>query len=141
MIILDEAQTWPEIFPRLRGAIDNKRKQFRRFLLLGSVSPALMTQVSESLAGRLSVLELTPLLLSELVTRASRQRLWMVGGYPDGGVLRETAYPVWQQDYLSLLVQRDLPNWGFACQKPGDPTTVEDARRNSWPGMECQSDR
>ena len=116
LIILDEAHTWPEIFPRLRGAIDNKRKQFRRFLLLGSVSPALMTQVSESLAGRLSVIELTPLLLSELVTRASRQRLWMVGGYPDGGVLRETAYPVWQQDYLSLLVQRDLPNWGLPAR-------------------------
>jgi len=116
LIILDEAQTWPEIFPRLRGAIDNKRKQFHRFLLLGSVSPALMTQVSESLAGRLSVIELTPLLLSELSTRASRQRLWMVGGYPDGGVLGGTAYPIWQQDYLRLLVQRDLPNWGLPAR-------------------------
>jgi len=116
LIILDEAQTWPEIFPRLRGAIDNKRKQFYRFLLLGSVSPALMTQVSESLAGRLSVLELTPLLLSELETGASRQRLWMLGGYPDGGVLGKPAYPVWQKDYLSLLVQRDLPNWGLPAR-------------------------
>ena len=116
LIILDEAQTWPEIFPRLRGAIDNKRKQFHRFLLLGSVSPALMTQVSESLAGRLSVIELTPLLLSELSTQASRQRLWMVGGYPDGGVLGGTAYPIWQQDYLRLLVQRDLPNWGLPAR-------------------------
>jgi len=116
LIILDEAQTWPEIFPRLRGAIDNKRKQYHRFLLLGSVSPALMTQVSESLAGRLSVLELTPLLLSELTTRASRQRLWMLGGYPDGGVLGGAAYPAWQLDYLSLLAQRDLPNWGLPAR-------------------------
>ncbi len=116
LIILDEAQTWPEIFPRLRGAIDSKRKQFHRFLLLGSVSPKLMTQVSESLAGRLSIVELTPLLMSELDTRASRQRLWMVGGYPDGGVLKEPAYPVWQKDYLSLLTQRDLPNWGLPAR-------------------------
>jgi len=63
LIILDEAQTWPEVFPRLRGAIDTERRRYRRFLLLGSVSPALMTQVSESLAGRLSVVELTPFLL------------------------------------------------------------------------------
>jgi len=116
LIILDEAQTWPEIFPRIRGAIDNDRKRFHRFLLLGSVSPALMTQVSESLAGRLSILELTPLLQSELNTEASRKRLWMYGGYPDGGVLGEKAYPAWQRDYLALLVQRDLPNWGLPAR-------------------------
>src|ERR1041385_1150146 len=57
-IVLDEAQSWPEVFPGLRGAIDADRKRAGRFLLLGSVSPALMTQVSESLAGRLSVIEL-----------------------------------------------------------------------------------
>jgi len=116
LIILDEVQTWPEIFPRLRGAIDNDRKRFHRFLLLGSVSPSLMTRVSESLAGRLSILELTPLLLSELKTEASRKRLWMYGGYPDGGVLGEKAYPIWQRDYLTLLVQRDLPNWGLPAR-------------------------
>src|SRR5436190_10757000 len=63
-LILDEAQSFPEIFPRLRGAIDRDRKRAGRFLLLGSVSPALMTHVSESLAGRLSLVELTPFLWS-----------------------------------------------------------------------------
>lgn len=53
LVVLDEAQAWPEVFPRLRGAIDDDRRRMGRFLLLGSVSPALMTQVSESLAGRL----------------------------------------------------------------------------------------
>ena len=62
LVILDEAQTFPEIFPRLRGAIDEDRGRNGRFLLLGSVSPALMRQVSESLAGRLAIVELTPFL-------------------------------------------------------------------------------
>jgi predicted AAA+ superfamily ATPase len=61
LVILDEAQEWPEVFPRLRGAIDGERSRNSRFLLLGSVAPVLMTQVSESLAGRLSLVALTPL--------------------------------------------------------------------------------
>jgi len=51
LLILDEAHCWPEVFARLRGAIDRDRKRMGRFLLLGSVSPSLMVQVSESLAG------------------------------------------------------------------------------------------
>lgn len=54
LVVLDEAQAWPEVFVRLRAAIDARRARTGRFLLLGSVSPALMTRVSESLAGRLS---------------------------------------------------------------------------------------
>ena len=116
LVILDEAQEWPEVFPRLRGAIDDDRKRLGRFLLLGSVSPALMTQVSESLAGRLSLLELTPLLRSELPTSQAQAQHWLQGGYPDGGVLDTGGYPRWQLDYLSLLSQRDLPNWGLSAK-------------------------
>ena len=115
MVILDEAQSWPAIFPRLRGAIDAERKRNGRFLLLGSVSPALMTQVSESLAGRLSVLELTPLLLWEIPSSTLGTR-WLHGGYPDGGVLDPMRFPEWQEDYLALLAQRDLPNWGLPAR-------------------------
>ncbi len=79
LVVLDEAQAWPQVFPRLRGAIDADRKRTERFLLLGSVSPGLMTQVSESLAGRLSVLELTPFLLWE-VPSVSPADLWLRGG-------------------------------------------------------------
>ncbi|MBI4542548.1 MAG: AAA family ATPase, partial [Gemmatimonadetes bacterium] len=82
LVILDEAQSWPDVSPRLRGAIDRERKRTGRFLLLGSVSPSLIVQVSESLAGRLSQVQLTPFLWTELNTRASRQRLWLCGGYP-----------------------------------------------------------
>ncbi|MGH9256472.1 MAG: ATP-binding protein [Vicinamibacterales bacterium] len=121
LVLLDEAQSWPEVFVRLRGAIDRDRSRTGRFLLLGSVSPSLMVQVSESLAGRLSVVELTPFLSTELVTAASRARLWLCGGYPDGGVLDPRAYPRWQRDYLTLLAQRDLPNWGL----PAKPQTTD----------------
>ncbi len=116
LIILDEAQFWPEVFARLRGAIDRDRKHVGRFLLVGSVSPSLMAQVSESLAGRLSLVELTPFLLTELKTKTSRRRHWLCGGYPDGGVLDPKRYPRWQLDYLALLAQRDLPAWGLPAK-------------------------
>jgi predicted AAA+ superfamily ATPase len=116
LVILDEAQSWPEIFPRLRGAIDRNRKRTGRFLLLGSISPSLMVHVSESLAGRLSIVELTPFLWTELKTKASRERLWLCGGYPDGGVLAPGSFPRWQLDYLALLSQRDLPTWGLSAK-------------------------
>ncbi len=86
-----------------------------RFLLLGSVSPALARQVSESLAGRLSLVELTPFLLGEL--SADRlDDLWLLGGYPDGGILDPADFGRWQQDYLTLLAQRDLPLWGLPAK-------------------------
>lgn len=119
--MLDEAQAFPEVFGRLRGAIDQDRKRNGRFLLLGSVSPALMTQVSESLAGRLAIVELTPLLWTELETNASRERLWLTGGFPDGGVLGPKSFPTWQSDYVRLLVERDLPTWGL----PARPRATE----------------
>ena len=112
LAIFDEAQNWPELFNRLRGAIDDDRSRNGRFLLLGSVSPALMVNVSESLAGRLSILELTPFLAPELEASAYN-RLWFFGGYPNGGVLRRADYPLWQKDYVAHLVQRDLPLWGL----------------------------
>ena len=120
LLVFDEAQEWPDVFARLRGEIDRDRGRQGRFLLLGSVSPALMTRVSESLAGRLSVVELAPLALEELTSNAQRQRHWLMGGFPDGGVLNGRRFPTWQRDYLDLLRQRDLPNWGL----PAAPQTT-----------------
>jgi predicted AAA+ superfamily ATPase len=115
LVILDEAQAWPEVFPRLRGAIDADRTRIGRFLLLGSVSPSLMVHVSESLAGRLSLVELTPLLSTEL-GRCPLARVWCRGGYPEGGALHRQRFPQWQRDYLDLLAQRDLPAWGLPAK-------------------------
>lgn len=121
LVILDEAQVWPDIFPRIRGAIDSDRKRMGRFLILGSVSPSLMFSVSESLAGRLSLTKLTPFLWSELKSAAAQSRLWLCGGYPDGGVIKPSQFPHWQKDYLALLIQRDLPGWGL----PAKPQVTE----------------
>lgn len=114
LVVLDEAQVWPEVFPRLRAAIDAHPRRCGRFLLLGSIAPGLMKAVSESLAGRLALCELTPLLALELPPETD-DRLWLRGGYPKGGVLAERRYPTWQQNYLALLAQRDLPLWGLSA--------------------------
>jgi len=120
IVLFDETESWPDIFPRLRGAIDQNRKRKGRFLLLSSVSPSLMSSVSESLAGRLSLIELTPFLLSELTEQGPRERHWLCGGYPDSGVLKSGYYLQWETDYLAILSQRDLPTWGL----PSKPQTA-----------------
>lgn len=114
-VVLDEAQSWPELFPRLRGAIDERPDHTGRFLLLGSVSPALMRDVAESLAGRLAIVELTPFLRGE-VADVALDELWLEGGYPAGGIISEGRFPHWQRDYLALLAQRDLPSWGLSAR-------------------------
>lgn len=115
LVIIDEAQQAPEVFSRLRGAIDADRKRNGRFLLLGSVSPALMETVSESLAARLGFVRLTPLILPELGAERLDD-LWLRGGSPDGGMLDPAMFPEWQDSYLEALVTRDLPSWGLPAR-------------------------
>ncbi|MBI3333675.1 MAG: ATP-binding protein [Candidatus Omnitrophica bacterium] len=116
LIVLDEVQAWPEILPRIRGAIDAHRKRQGRFLLTGSVAPGLMRGVSESLAGRLSICELAPLSLKEIPKESAEGKLWLRGGFPNGGILDARQFPSWQRDYLTLLAQRDLPIWGLPAK-------------------------
>ncbi len=92
LVVLDEAQSFPEIFPRLRSAIDSNRKGCGRFLLLGSIAPSLMREVSESLAGRAAVVELGPFSLPE-IPYENLDELWRCGGFPEGGVLESARYP------------------------------------------------
>jgi len=77
-VILDEIQFMPSLFPALRGIIDSDRRP-GRFILLGSASPDLMKSSSETLAGRIGYLELTPFLISEV---DDLQKLWIQGGFP-----------------------------------------------------------
>ncbi|MEI8354079.1 MAG: ATP-binding protein [Lentisphaerota bacterium] len=119
LVVLDEAQSHPPVFKRMRCAID-RRREAGRFLVLGSVSPALMREVSESLAGRLGLVELTPFFLDEVGAEAL-DALWLHGGFPDGGILGTDAMPGWQRNYLALLAQRDLPAWGL----PSKPQMTE----------------
>jgi predicted AAA+ superfamily ATPase len=115
LTILDEAQSAPPIFGRLRGAIDDDRQRNGRFLLLGSVSPSLIKSISESLAGRLAVVELSPFILPEL-SPDRLDELWLFGGYPQGGILDPAMFGPWQDSYLKMLIQRDLPNWGLPAR-------------------------
>jgi predicted AAA+ superfamily ATPase len=112
-VVFDEAQHWPALFRRLRGEIDAQRKRTGRFILLGSIAPALMRDVGESLAGRTAVLELAPFSLVEV---DDLDRLWRYGGFPDGGVLDPGAYPVWQESYVRAMAERDLPAWGLPAK-------------------------
>lgn len=111
-LILDEAQAVPELFSALRGVIDRQRGRRGRFLLLGSAQPTLVRGVSESLAGRVGILELDPLTAREARGGSPRigwRRLWLAGGYPDAvrGRFRD-----WWEAYLRAYVERDLPALG-----------------------------
>ena len=121
IIILDEAQNYPEIFPLIRNAIDEKRNINGRFMILGSISPGLMKQVSEFLTGRIAICELSPFSLNE-ISQKGLDNLWFMGGFPDGGILKKGQYPIWQENYLNLLAMRDFPQWGL-------PATPQVTRR------------
>jgi uncharacterized protein len=113
-LVLDEVQLAPHLFAALRPEIDADRRP-GRFLLLGSASGDLLQQSGESLAGRVSYLELTPLLAAELqVTElAALQTLWLRGGFPLSCLAQndEASY-TWRQDFIRTFLQRDLPGMG-----------------------------
>ncbi|HEU4343255.1 MAG TPA: ATP-binding protein [Candidatus Binatia bacterium] len=112
-VVIDEAQRLPEVFSVLRFAIDRGRGN-GRFLLLGSASPALMRSVSETLAGRVAVLELTPFLASELARTARATDRWFWGGFPPVHGLRNSrARAEWLNGYVSTFIERDLPALGL----------------------------
>ena len=114
LVVLDEVQQMPEIFRALRPEIDAHRRP-GRFLLLGSAAGELLRQSGESLAGRVSYVELTPLLAQELPSDpATLQALWLRGGYPLSYLATddETAFQ-WRQDFISTFLQRDLPALGL----------------------------
>ena len=113
LVVLDEVQTMPELFVHLRPEIDAERRP-GRFLLLGSASGRLLRQGSESLAGRVGYLELTPLLASELPARLEQlQTLWQRGGFPMSLLApgEELSF-AWRQDFIQAFLQRDLPALG-----------------------------
>ncbi len=113
-IVLDEVQLMPRLFAAMRPEIDADRRA-GRFLLLGSASGELLRQSGESLAGRVSYLELTPLLASELPVAdpSDLQTLWLRGGFPLSYLARdEAASYAWRQDFIRTFLQRDLPQMG-----------------------------
>lgn len=119
-LILDEAQQVPTVFAALRGIIDQHRGQMGRFILLGSAQPTLVKQVSESLAGRVGILELSALTATEVhcQTTDDYQQLWLTGGFPDSlqAARRGGSFRDWWEGYLRTYVERDLPSMGISAE-------------------------
>ena len=118
LVILDEIQRVPELFPVLRGLVDERRRageKAAQFLIPGSASPELLRQSSETLAGRISYLELHPLKLTELGEEEGvMERHWFRGGFPDSYLAPDDAAAVqWCEDFITSHVERFLPQLGI----------------------------
>jgi hypothetical protein len=134
-IILDEAQLCPELFPSLRVAVDKRRKHNGQYLLSGSSSPLLLKNLSESLAGRIAIFELSPLHIQECWTSASTLYDWLAegkvknydklkvtwswdqllqscfyGGFPDPFLQRKDHryFSLWMSNYFKTYIDRDI---------------------------------
>jgi predicted AAA+ superfamily ATPase len=127
LVILDEVHRAPELFQQLRGLIDRGRRRGKmagRFLLLGSASMDLLQQSGETLAGRISYLELGPFNALE-IPRGSLDTLWARGGFPSSFLAtRDGASLRWRQDFIRTYLERDIPQFG-----PGLPA---DTLRRLW---------
>lgn len=115
LVILDEVHRAPEIFQILRGLIDQGRRRGKvggRFLLLGSASVELLKQSGESLAGRISYLELTPFDATE-VDGERMDRLWIRGGFPASFLAANDRISLdWREDFIRTYLERDVPQFG-----------------------------
>ncbi len=108
-MVIDEIQRRPDLFPILRVLVDENPN--RKFLILGSASQELIKQSSESLAGRIGYLELTPFDQSEV---QNLKQLWIRGGFPKSFLADsdDTSY-LWRREYVGTFLEQDIPNLGF----------------------------
>lgn len=112
LVVLDEIQRRPELFPALRVLADRPRTP-ARFLLLGSASPELLRQGSETLAGRIAFHELGGFDLAEVGTKHF-DRLWLRGGFPRSYLARSNAESDrWRADFVRTFLERDVPQLGI----------------------------
>jgi len=111
LVVIDEIQRRPDLFPLLRVLADRKPLP-ARFLILGSASPELLRQSSESLAGRLETVPMEGFRLSDL-GKAAQPRHWLRGGFPLSYTARtETGSLAWRRQFLQTFLERDLPQLG-----------------------------
>ncbi len=136
-LILDEAQEYSTLFKILRGVIDQNRAQKGRFIITGSSSPDLLKQASESLAGRIAIIELSTFKISEYydyplsdfykifettslnkealpegnppLTREQIHKIWLLGGYPEAITAKSSIiYSLWMENYQTTYLYRDI---------------------------------
>jgi predicted AAA+ superfamily ATPase len=111
LIVIDEVQRHPDLFPILRVLLD-RRPIRARFLVLGSASPDLLRQSSETLAGRIAIVDMAGFTLEEL-NRPDLNRLWLRGGFPRSFLARtEAASTAWREDFVRTFLERDLAQLG-----------------------------
>ena len=109
LIIIDEIQRLPDLFPLIRVLVYQNPKQ--RYLILGSASRELIRQSSDSLAGRIGYIELTPFSIQETQNSES---LWIKGGFPRSFLATsEAASYTWRKGYIRTYLEQDIPNMGF----------------------------
>lgn len=115
-VIFDEAQRVPSLFAVLRSVIDDHRARRGRFVFAGSASPALVREISESLAGRTGFVDVSPLRWDEVAARprASLNALWLRGGFPDAFLTpSDAARTTWLDAYARTFIERDLATLGI----------------------------
>jgi len=115
LLILDEIQRAPELFAPLRGIIDQRRRQGQKtgqFLFLGSASIDLLRQSSETLAGRIAYLELSPVTASD-IDLEGLNALWLRGGFPESYLAPNAKKSMqWRQSFISTYLERDISQLG-----------------------------
>ena len=117
LVVLDEVQTLPELFPVLRGLAD-RPGQATRFLLLGSASPHLVRHAAETLAGRVEFVELSGFDLSEVGAEVMNA-LWLRGGFPRSFLAKSDEDSLaWREGFVRTYLERDLPQLGFSIPAP-----------------------
>lgn len=109
LICIDEVQRYPEIFQVFRSYLD-KNNRPGQLLLLGSASRDLIRQSSETLAGRISFIEINPFTADEV---SDLTRLWVQGGYPDSYFFESDLSYDWRINYIRTFLERDIPQLGF----------------------------
>lgn len=118
LVCLDEIQRAPELFTILRSIIDERGRN-GQFLVLGSASRELIKQISETLAGRIAYLELTPFLINEITAEdrgkdESLYRYWLRGGFPRSYLARSEKSSIrWRENFVRTFLERDIPQLGF----------------------------
>tara|TARA_R110001592_G_scaffold239288_1_gene499212 strand:- start:1910 stop:3067 length:1158 start_codon:yes stop_codon:yes gene_type:complete len=112
-IIIDEVQRMPSLFPILRAVVDQKREP-TRFILLGSASPDLIRDSSESLAGRIAYREISTLNFIEIEELQSMDYHWVNGGFPEVFLSKKEKFKaLWYQNFIQTYIEKDLPQLGL----------------------------
>ncbi|MBU2651613.1 MAG: ATP-binding protein, partial [Bacteroidetes bacterium] len=112
LVIIDEVQLMPEIFSLLRSLIDQKRRS-AMYMILGSASPVIMRESSQSLAGRIGYFELSGFNITEL-SSGVLDKHWLRGGFPDAYLAPDDKYwKLWLDNFIKTYIERDIPMLGL----------------------------